>query len=67
VVADLELEPLEQGAQQRFGRRGQPLGREQGQQFQQIDRLLVSIGPLAENGAQLGQFGLLLAVQFPES
>jgi hypothetical protein len=67
VIADLQLEPLEQGAQQRFGRRGQPLGREQGQQLQQAHRLLVSIGPLAQNGAQLGQVGLLLAVQFPES
>ena len=67
VVADLQLKPLEQRAQQRFGRRSQPFGREQGQQLQQVHRLLISIGPLAQNGAQLGQPGLLFAVQFPKS
>ena len=34
--ADLQLEPLEQGAQQWFGRRGQPLGRKHGKQLQQV-------------------------------
>jgi hypothetical protein len=64
VVADLQLEPLEQSAQQRFGRRGQPLGREQGKQLQQVYLLLIGVRPLGDHRAQLGQFGLLLAVQF---
>jgi hypothetical protein len=64
VVADLQLEPLEQGAQQRFGRRRQPLGREQGKQLQQLDRLRISIRPSGDQRPQLGQSGLLLAVQF---
>jgi hypothetical protein len=64
VVADLQLEPLEQGAQQRFGRRTQPLGRKQGQQFQQVHSLRISVRPLGDQRPQLGQFGLLLAVQF---
>jgi hypothetical protein len=63
VIADLQLEPLKQGPQQRFGRRGQPLGREQGKQ---LHRLRIGIRPSGDHDAQLGQFGLLLAVQFPE-
>jgi hypothetical protein len=66
VVADLKLEPLEQGPQQRFGRRSQPLGREQGKQLQQVHRLRIGLRPFGYHGPQLGQFGLLLAVQFPQ-
>jgi hypothetical protein len=66
VVADLQLEPLEQGAQQRFGRRSQPFWREQGKQIQQVDRLLIGLRPFGDHGSQLRQFGLLLAVQFSQ-
>jgi hypothetical protein len=66
VVADLKLEPLEQGAQQRFGRRSQPFGRDQGKQIQQVYRLLIGSRPFGCHGPQLDQFGLLLAVQLSE-
>jgi len=66
VIADLKPEPLEQGAQQRFGRRSQPFGRDQGEQVQQVHRLLIGFRPFSYHGPQPGQFGLLLAVQFSE-
>jgi hypothetical protein len=66
VVADLQLKPLEQRAQQRFGRRSQPLGCEQGEQIQQVDRLLISVRPSGDQRPQLGQFGVPLVIQFPE-
>ena len=66
MVADLQLEPLEQGAQQRFGRRSQPFGREQGKQLQQVHRLRIGLRPFGDHGPQPGPFGLLLAVQFSE-
>jgi hypothetical protein len=50
VVADLQLEPLEQGAQQRFGRRSQSFGREQGKQIQQVDRLRIGLRPFGDHG-----------------
>ncbi len=50
VVTDLELEPLEQGAKQRFGRRSQPFGGEQGKQLQQVHRLRIGSRPFGDHG-----------------